>query len=209
MQNPVRGFLHGSAAIASIVGAIFLVSYASRPAHQVALLVFAASMAGLYTISSLYLYHSFPWQQEWKLRMQRADHAMIYVLVAGTYTPIGWIVLDGWLRVAVLAGAWSIALIGILQKIFLPRVGEGFSIAMATLQGWLALPLFGPLAEKLPVSALVLLGLGGISYTVGMVFLVTERPRLWPRVFSYHEVFHVLVIAGSSLHYAMIFTYIA
>lgn len=207
MQNPVRGLLHGTAAVASIIGAIFLLAYATRPAHQTALLVFAASMFGLYTVSSLY--HSVPWRQEWKARMQRVDHSMIYVLVAGTYTPIAWIVLDGWLRTAILAAVWGIALVGILQKVFLPRVGEGFSIAMATIQGWLALPLFGPLAERLPASALILLGLGGLFYTVGMVFLVTERPRLWPRVFSYHEAFHVFVVTGSSLHYAMIFTYIA
>jgi len=207
MQNPVRGFLHGSAALASIVGGIFLVGYATRPSHQTVLLVFAASLFGLYTVSSLY--HSVPWPQDWKLRMQRLDHSMIYVLVAGTYTPIAWIVLDGWLRTGILAAVWGIAVVGILQKAFLPRVGEGFSIAMATIQGWLILPLIGPLAERLPVSALTLLGLGGISYTVGMVFLVTERPRLWPRVFSYHEAFHVLVVAGSSLHYAMIFTYVA
>jgi hemolysin III len=207
MQNPVRGFLHGGAAAASIVGGIFLLAHATEPAHHAALLVFAVSLFGLYTVSSLY--HSVPWPRQWKARMQRLDHSMIYVLVAGTYTPIAWIALDGWLRAGILAAVWGIALAGILQKILLPRVGVSLFIAAATIQGWLALPLIAPLAERLPVPAVTLLGLGGVSYTIGMVFLVTERPRLWPRVFSYHEAFHVLVIAGSSLHYGMIFTYLA
>jgi hemolysin III len=206
MQNPVRGFLHGAAAVASVVGAVALRRH-SVPAHQFALLVFTGSMVGLYTVSSLY--HSVPWQALWKERMQRVDHSMIYVLIAATYTPLTLVVLDGWLRVAVLCMAWGIALGGILQKVFLPRMSENVAIAMTTIQGWLALPLFIPLAHRLPAPAMVLMGLGGVHYTVGMVFLVTERPQLWPRVFSYHEAFHVCVVAGSAAHYAMMFAYVA
>jgi len=207
MQNPVRGCLHGTAAAASAVGALVLWARSGDRPHQMALLVFAVSLVGLYSVSSLY--HSVPWRQSWKRRMQRLDHSMIYVLVAGTYTPIAWIVLDGWLRGAALGIAWGIAAVGILQKAFLPRVGDTFSIATATAQGWLALPLFVPLAQRLPPPALLLLALGGVLYSVGMVFLVTERPRLWPRVFSYHEAFHVCVVAGSAVHYLVMFVYIA
>ena len=199
-------FADGSAAIASVVGAVALRRHCV-PAHQVALLVFTISMAGLYTVSSLY--HSVPWQAAWKARMQRVDHSMIYVLIAATYTPLAVVVLDGWIRVAALCVAWGIALGGILQKIVLPQVGERFAIAMMVTQGWLALPLFVPLARRLPAAAMVLMGLGGVLYTVGMVFLVTERPRLWPRVFSYHEAFHVCVVAGSAAHYAVMFAYVA
>jgi len=134
---------------------------------------------------------------------------MIYVLIAATYTPLAWVVLDGWLRVAVLCMAWGIALGGILQKIFLPHVSENFAIAMTTTQGWFALPLFIPLTQRLPGSAMVLMGVGGALYTVGMIFLVTQRPQLWPRVFSYHEAFHVCVVGGCAAHYAMMFAYVA
>lgn len=206
MQNPVRGLLHGSAALASVIGTVVLWRHGAQ-AHKVALLVFTIGMVCLYTTSSLY--HSVPWPAEWKARMQRVDHSMIYVLIAATYTPLAAVVLDGWLRVAVLCMAWGIALGGTLQKFLLPHVGESFAIAMTTLQGWLALPLFIPLAQRLPGPALVLMALGGVLYTVGMVFLVTERPRLWPRVFSYHEAFHVCVVAGSAAHYALMFAYVA
>jgi hemolysin III len=172
-----------------------------------ALLVFGLSLVALYTASSLY--HSVPWRRVWKERMQRVDHSMIYVLVAGTYTPMTLVVLDGWLRWATLCTIWGIALIGILQEAFLPKVGRWLVVALPTVQGWLAVLLLVPLAQRLPASALFLTVLGGLFYTVGMVFLATKRPRLWPRVFSYHEMFHICVVAGSTAHYAMTFWYVA
>jgi hemolysin III len=208
MQNPVRGFLHGTAALGSVVGAFLLWSRAAgNPMHQIALLVFGAGMVGLYTVSSLY--HSVPWRAEWKGRMQRIDHAMIYVQVAGTYTPIAFIVLSGWQRVTALAVVWSVAAIGIAQKVLWPHVGAWLSITLQTMQGWFALLFLVPLVQRLPWPALALGVLGGVFYTVGMVMFVLERPRLWPHVFSYHEVFHVMVVAGSVAHYVMIFAYVA
>ncbi len=140
--------------------------------------------------------------------MQRLDHSMIYVLIAGTYTPIAAIVLDGWLRVATLAAQWLIVLIGALEKTLRRRPSRTLSVALQTTQGWLAVLLMWPLAERLPWTALLLIALGGVFYTVGMVLLVTNRPRLWPRVFSYHEVFHIFVVVASSLHFAAVWRYV-
>ncbi|MBN2113348.1 MAG: hemolysin III family protein [Acidimicrobiia bacterium] len=207
MTNPVRGFLHGTAAILSVVGATFLTVLAGGGAwNRLSLLVFGVSLVSLYTVSSLY--HSIPWSEPWKARMQRLDHTMIYVLVAGTFTPIAWIALDGWLRWTTLAVQWAIVVAGAVQKLYFPQLSRSLSVALQTTQGWLALLLLWPLAHTLPWTALFMLGLGGVLYTVGMVFLVTNRPRLWPRVFSYHEVFHILVIAASSVHFAVVARYL-
>jgi hemolysin III len=208
MQNPVRGCLHGAAAAASLVGtALLWTRGAGDLSRQVALLVFGMSLLALYTVSSLY--HSVPWRGVWKDRMQRLDHAMIYVLVAGTYTPIAAIVLSGRHRSAILGAVWGIALVGIAQKALLPQLAAWISITLQTTQGWLG-PFFAvPLARHLPWEPLALIALGGVVYTAGMVLFVTRRPRLWPRVFSYHEVFHVLVVTASGLHYAAIFAYVA
>jgi hemolysin III len=209
MQNPVRGCLHGSAAVLSLVGASALWrAGAGDFGMQIALVVFAASLVGLYTVSSLY--HSFPWQSVWKRRMQRLDHSMIYVVVAGTYTPLAMCVLDGWLLAAALVATWGITIGGVAQKVFWPRaVGDWFSIMMQVVQGWLALPFMGAVARSLPREAFLLVLAGGLLYMVGMVLFVTRRPQLWPRVFSYHEVFHVCVCAASALHYTAILTYVA
>src|SRR4051794_34524577 len=116
MHNPIRGLLHGSAALLSIAGAFHLWGRAEGDVgKQCALLVFAASLVALYSVSSLY--HAVPWSDGWKDRMQRADHAMIYVLVAGTYTPIAMVALAGGTRLFALAAVWGIAAFGIVQKI--------------------------------------------------------------------------------------------
>jgi hemolysin III len=209
MQNPVRGLLHGTAAALSVVGAALLWTRAGAGdvSARGALLVFGASLVGLYTVSSLY--HSVPWRPRWKQRLQRIDHAMIYVLIAGSYTPVAAIVLDGWLGAATLALVWGIAAAGTAHKLCWPRVGHRVSVPLYALQGWLALPLLGPLSERLAGPAVALLVTGGLLYTAGLVAFATERPRLWPRVFSYHEVFHVLVVAGSASHFALAFAYVA
>ena len=141
--------------------------------------------------------------------MQRIDHAMIYVLIAGSYTPIAAIVLDGWLRWIALGTVWGITAVGTAQKLYWPQLGHGYSVALQVAQGWLAVLLLVPLYERLGWPAVGLLVLGGFFYTLGMVAFATQRPRLWPHVFSYHEIFHVLVVGGSASHYAMTFLYVA
>jgi hemolysin III len=206
MQNPVRGFLHGSAAVAAVVGTVFLVVRAPSWPSRTALLVFGLGLVALYTTSSLY--HSIPWQEAWKRRMQRLDHSMIFVLIAASFTPFGAVLLDGWLRVVSLAIAWSMALVGIAQHTFWPKEHFTTSIALMVTMGWLSLPLMIPIAQRAGISAVVFLGAGGVLYTVGMVFLVTNRPRLWPRVFSYHELFHVFVVTASVLHFTATYRYV-
>jgi len=208
MQNPVRGLLHGGSALLSVVGAAALWSHTDGDlARRSALLVFGLSLVALYTVSSAY--HAIPWSRVWKSRMQRVDHAMIYVLIAGTYTPIAAIVLDGGLRMAALGTAWGITAVGVAQKLWWPRLGHRYSVALQVSQGWLGLLLLAPLSERLAWPAVGLLILGGLSYTLGMIAFATRRPRLWPRIFSYHELVHVLVVGGSAAHYAMTFVYVA
>jgi hemolysin III len=208
MRHPVRGLLHGTAAFLAIPGALLLFSRADgEPGRQLALAVYAATVWMLFTTSALY--HSIPWSTRWKHRMQRVDHAMIYVLVAGTYTPVGVVVFEGWLCAGLLALVWGIAALGVAQKALLPHLRHGWGVALQTALGWLALPLIVPIARTLPAGALALAVAGGLLYTLGMVCWATQRPRLWPRVFSHHEVFHVLVVVASALHYALMLSYIA
>lgn len=208
MQNPVRGLLHGSSAVLSVVGTVALWGRSGGDlGGRGALLVFGLSLVGLFSVSSLY--HSVPWGRVWKGRMQRIDHAMIYVLIAGTYTPVAVIVLDGWLRVATLATVWGIAAAGTAQKLWWPGLSDRYSVALQVTQGWLAVPLLALLFERLGAPAVGLLVLGGLLYMLGMLAYASQRPRLWPHVFSYHEVFHVLVVGGSAAHYTMAFAYIA
>jgi hemolysin III len=209
MHHPVRGILHGTAAVLSIVGAVLLtvLPVESSAGQRVSLLAFGLSLVALYSVSALY--HSVPWRTIWKRRMQRLDHTMIHVLVAGTYTPIAFIVLDGWLRWVTLGLQWGIVLWGAIQQFAIENPSQKLSIILQTSQGWMALALMWPLATRLPWTAILLITLGGVFYTVGMALMVIGRPKLWPQVFSSHEVFHVFVVAGSSVHFAAVAGYMA
>ncbi len=134
---------------------------------------------------------------------------MIFVLIAASYTPIAVIVIDGWKTFATLTTVWVIALVGITMVMALPRDRHGWSIGLMVLLGWISIPLMVPVAAASGIGTVALLGAGGVLYTVGMVFLVTGRPRLWPRVFSHHELFHVFVIAAATLHFVANFGYVA
>lgn len=207
MTNPVRGFLHGSAAVVSVAGmTVLIMRSAPDAARVVSMVVFGVSMIGLYSASALY--HSVPWRAKWKQRMQRVDHSMIFVLVAGTYTPIAVNVLDGGWRTVTLSVVWGAAAIGIAQKIAFPRVPDWVSIALQTTMGWFAIVPFLELVDALSNGAIALMIAGGLSYTIGLILLAHERPQLFPRVFSHHEVFHILVVLGTLFHFLMILWYV-
>ena len=160
----------------------------------------------LYITSSLY--HSIPWRGVWKERMKRADHSMIFILIAATYTPIAAIALDGWLRWATLVVVWGITAFGVAHLAFFHNDRFHLSISLMTTLGWLAILVIWPITQRAGIGALLFLTAGGVAYTVGMVFMITGRPRLWPKVFSAHELFHILVIAGSALHFTATYRYV-
>lgn len=206
MQNPIRCMLHGAAAIAAAIGTVVLAWQAPNMGIRVGAVVFGLAMIALYTTSSLY--HGVPWTQEWKKRMQRLDHTMIIVLIAGTYTPVTIVALDGWLRWTVLAVAWGTVAIVAIQHTFFPREGQALSMALGTTMGWLGIVIGWKFVNELGWTAAILGLVGGAIYSIGIVLIATNRPRLWPRVFSYHELFHVMVVTATAIHFVMVSRYV-
>lgn len=207
MHHPVRGFLHGTAAVFSLAGMIALaVQTSSDLPRMFTMVIYGGSLVALFTTSSLY--HSVPWRERWKRRMQRFDHSMIFLLVAGTYTPIAFNVLTSPWKWITLGVVWGIAIFGILQKMLFPKVRNWLSFALYMVMGWFAVIPIRDLFDRLPFEAMVLLIVGGACYSVGMILLIAKRPQLFPRIFSYHEVFHVLVISAALLHFLMITLYV-
>jgi hemolysin III len=159
----------------------------------------------MFTISSLY--HSVPWEPKWKTRLQKVDHSMIFLVVAGTFTPIAIASLHGAALVIGLAIAWGIAVAGILLKVLIREVKTGLSVTLQMIMGWSALVWLPWIWSELGADAVTLIALGGLCYTGGTVIYGARRPRLFPRTFSHHELFHVLVIAGSGFHFLAVFLY--
>ncbi len=206
MQNPIRGFLHGGAAVAALAGTIYLVYRAwGDIAALVGSLIFGFALLVMYTVSSLY--HSIPWGTDWKRRLQRVDHSMIYLVVAGTFTPIAIAGLEGASVWWCLGLVWSIAVVGIVLKLALPTVSTGLSVTLQLTMGWTVILWIPQIWSSLGPGAITLIAIGGLFYTAGSVFFMTKRPRLFPRTFSYHELFHVFVVLASVFHFLAIALY--
>ncbi|HET8739406.1 MAG TPA: hemolysin III family protein [Acidimicrobiia bacterium] len=206
MQNPIRGFLHGGAAVAALAGTLYLAVRAwGNTAVLIGSVVFGLALLVMYTVSSLY--HSVPWGPRWKQRLQRVDHSMIYLVVAATFTPIAIAGLEGAAVWWCLGLVWAIAVVGITLKLTMPAVSTKLSVTLQLAMGWTALVWIPQIWGNLGAGAVVWIGIGGIFYTVGTIIFMTKRPRLLPRSFSYHELFHVFVVLASAAHFLAVARY--
>lgn len=202
----LRGYLHLVAALAALVGLVVLVLRADSPRAYVGGVVFAASMALLYATSAAY--HTVSWGRRMRSLFRRLDHAMIFVLIAGTYTPFCLLAASGAWGVSLLAVAWSVAGAGVIMKLAWPGAPRWLSVLLYASAGWMALVASAPLAQWLAFVPLAQLVAGGVLYTAGGVIYAVRRPDPFPRVFGYHEVFHLLVVTGSALHYSSVALYL-
>ena len=206
MQNPVRGFLHGSAALVSVVALVALIVRADGAANIAASALYGTTLIAMYLTSALY--HSVPWQPTWKARLQSLDHTFIYALVAATFTPLvigsgeaTWVVLG-------LAGVWTLMALGFLREIVGPPTRRALLPLQFIAVGVTLAPLLSTLVT-IDTSAAALTVIGGVVYLVGVFLFVNDRPRLSPRIFSHHEFFHVMVIIASVLHFIAIWRVVA
>ncbi|MEX1254038.1 MAG: hemolysin III family protein [Dehalococcoidia bacterium] len=197
----LRGWIHVAALLAVVAGAALLLVVADSARAYVGGAIFAASLFLLYGTSATY--HRVQWSPTARRVVKRLDHAMIFVLIAGTYTPLCLHVSLAW-GIPMLSVVWGIAGAGIVLKLFWPDGPRWLSVALYVALGWLALAAVSELVTWFSPVELAMLGLGGALYTVGGLVYAVRRPDPWPRVFGYHEIFHLFVVAGSALHYSLV-----
>ncbi len=202
----LRGWLHLVAAALAIAGLVLLVLLADSAEAYVGGAIFAASLIALYTTSATY--HVITWGRRMRGVMKRLDHSMIFVLIAGTYTPFCLIAASTAWGISILAVVWSIAGAGIVLKVAWPNAPRWLGVGLYVGTGWVALVAASELADWFAAVPLILLAGGGILYTLGGVIYALKRPNPFPRVFGYHEVFHLLVIAGSAMHFTLVAAYL-
>jgi hemolysin III len=198
----LRGVLHQAAFLVSLVVGTLLVVAAEGARRHVAAAVFAGSVAACFGVSALY--HRVTWTPQRRLLMRRLDHAGIYLLIAGTYTPVCLLVLDGTWRLAVLAIVWTGAAAAVLLNCVWVSAPKWLATVIGIGLGWVAVVALPQLATRLNPAALVLLGVGGIAYTAGAIVYARRRPNPAPAVFGYHEIFHALTLVAVACQYVAI-----
>jgi hemolysin III len=197
----LRGVLHlVGFAVACLVGVGFVVTLDGR--RLLGAVVFAASAAAMLGASALY--HRVSWTPRARLRMRRVDHAGIYLLIAGTYTPVGLLSLHGSLQRVVLAVVWAGAGAAILAKLCWVGSPKWLSAVFGIALGWVGVAALPQLATTAGPAAVVLLASGGLAYTAGAIVYASRRPDPVPAVFGYHEVFHALTLVALACQYVAI-----
>lgn len=195
----LRGWLHAGAAIAALPLTIALCwSCLHDTPRMYTLLIFGISMILLYAVSALY--HIGRWRGRWYRFFQVFDHANIFVFIAATYTPFYYTLLGGWQRTVLLGAVWVMAATGVMLTVFKPRLPRPFKTSLYILMGWCGLLALPTVLSLLPMSAVGLLILGGILYTIGGVIFALRWPDPFPRVFGFHEIFHLLVVAAGVVY---------
>lgn len=198
----MRGRLHAGAFMGSIPAGIWLISIASLRGLAAAAGVYSLSLSALFGTSAAY--HRLSGSPRSVGVMRRADHSMIFILLAGTYTPICAVVTPS-IGVPFLIGVWAMAAIGIVVKIACTtRDGSPAGSMLYLVMGWIAVPLVIWLALNGHGGQAVLIGIGGVLYTAGMAVLGTRRPDPWPSVFGYHEIWHAITIVAAALQFGAI-----
>ena len=200
-----RGVSHQYAFFASLITGAVLVLVAPTRRATTAAAIYAASVSGLFGASALY--HRITWRPATRRWMRRLDHSMIFVLIAGTYTPFGLLVLHGTLATVVLGIVWFGALAGVVMKLAWVDAPKWLMAAIYLALGWVGAATIPQMLSRAGVGAVLLLAAGGLLYSAGAVVYALRRPDPRPKVFGYHEIFHVLVIAAAAAQYAAVAIY--
>ena len=199
----LRGWSHLAVVPVAVAGAITLVAISGgNLARQISLGVYGVSIVLLFAVSATY--HRGPWSVATRRIWGRIDHATIFIAIAGTYTPVVVNVLTGWPSIALLVLIWVLAGSGVVVATTGVPLPRWVTVALYIAVGWTVIFFMPALAARIHGSGLLVLAIGGALYSAGAAVYAFKRPRLWPHIFGFHEVFHLLVIAASAVYFVFI-----
>jgi len=207
-RDPASGLIHAFSAILSLVGLVLLVSSTrGQGMKEISMLIYGVSLVTLFSASAIY--HLANPSKVVMEKLRKFDHAAIYLLIAGTYTPVCINFLSGFLRWGFLALIWGFALTGVVVKLFVINAPRWVTAGVYLLMGWMAVFVIKPLLNVMPAGALWWMLAGGLVYSVGAVIYITKKMDFFPNVFGFHEVWHIFVSLAAFCHFLMIYKYIA
>jgi hemolysin III len=208
LREPVNGLTHLAAALAAAIGLGILVVLAAGDAPKAAsLALYGVTLVLMFSASAAY--HLAPAGPSLLGALRKLDHVAIYLLIAGTYTPVCLHYLTGFWRLGLPAIVWVLALVGAGVKLVVIGAPRWVTAGLYLLMGWLSLAAVGELLSRLPPGALAWLIAGGLFYTVGAVIYILKKPNLFGGRFGFHEIWHVFVILGAFSHFMLMAVYIA
>jgi len=209
LRDPVSGLTHCIAAALAVLATVLLIMRSVSPVmpwHIVTFSIFGGGMILLYTASTLY--HWLPLSDQGIRVLRRVDHSMIFFYIAATYTPICLIPLRGPWGWSIFGVIWGLALAGIVLKVFWMTAPRWLSTAIYLAMGWLVLVGIYPLTQNMSLAAFLWLLGGGVVYSIGAVVYALKWPDPFPKVFGFHEIFHIFVIGGSFCHFVVMYWYV-
>lgn len=198
----LRGWSHVVAFVAAAALCGVMVGLAPGALARATAIVYLAGLCAMFGVSALY--HRVPWSPEARARMGRIDHSTIFAAIAGTYTPVAVLGLEGWPQATVLALVWGGTVVGVALQWLPLDLPRWLFTSIYALVGWAAITALPQLHDALGTVGLGLLVGGGLAYTLGAVVYALKRPDPWPSVFGFHEVFHLCTVVGAGLHLAAV-----
>jgi len=203
----LRGWSHVVAFVVVAVLGVVMASVATGSAgHRFLLVIYLAGTLTMFGVSSMY--HRVRWNDRGRSVMRRLDHSAIFLAIAGAYTPVMAIALDGWRQDAVLIAVWVGSIVGVTLEWLPVEVPRSIFTAVYVIVGWSAVIAFPQLYDSLGPAGFALMLGGGVLYTMGAVVYALKRPDPWPLTFGYHEIFHLFTICGAGCHLAAIAFYV-
>lgn len=206
IKPKLRGHSHQAMFFISLGACSVLLARASDFMTVISLSIYSFGVLLMFGISATY--HRVTWDVKKRAFMKKLDHAAIYIMIAGTCTPVAINVLGISSGKSLLLGIWLVALVGVLQSIFFVNIPKIVSALIYLIPGYMIVPYAGELLPKLGSTNSMLLFVGGAFYTIGALCYGFRRPKLWPHLFGYHEVFHAFVCLGALAHFIMIYRFI-
>ena len=203
IREPVNSLTHWAGALLGLIGlvALLIVGW-STPAKIISLAIYGVSLIAMFSASATY--HMVQAKEKVLLILRKIDHSAIYLLIAGTYTPFCVNAFDGFWKWGMLSIIWSLALVGIIVKVFYIKAPRWLNAGIYVVMGWLCVGAAGQMLATLPVWVVVWLITGGVIYTLGAVVYITKIFNFVPGVFGFHEVWHIFVMLAAAAHFVAV-----
>ena len=205
-RDPVSGLTHLASAIAAVLGLVFLlIREKDQPAMEAAVLIYGLSLIAMFTASAVY--HLVQVGPQALGIFRKVDHAAIYILIAGTYTPICLGFFGGFWRWGMLSVIWAFALIGVVVKVFVIKAPRWVTTGIYLVMGWISILAVSEIMRTMTAGAIFWLVTGGLWFTFGAVIYVLKKPDPFPALFGFHEIWHIFVMLGCLSHFILVARY--